>query len=75
MEPIVDGLENNFSGEAEFRRVDANSVEGQNILSTYQLLGHPSYLLLDMDGSILWKGLGVMSGEEIARSLREALAN
>jgi hypothetical protein len=75
MEPVVNGLEEMFSDEIEFRRIDANSQEGRPIFQYYNLQGHPSYVLLNPVGDILWQGLGEQSSEilkeKIGLSLEE----
>ena len=58
MEPVVDGLEDDFSGRIEFRRIDAGTQDGQAAFRAYGLRGHPSYVLINLGGDVLWIGLG-----------------
>ena len=67
MTPIVNGLEREFDTRMAFQRLDANTEEGQSILRTYGLRGHPSYVIVDTKGEKLWSGMGEMP-ESILRT-------
>ena len=58
MAPVVNGLEEVYSSEIEFRRIDANSTEGMPAFQYFGLQGHPSYVLLNPEGEVLWQSLG-----------------
>ena len=57
MEPIVDGLEQQYQEEIKFFRINAGT-DGIETFDHYNLLGHPSYVLLNPDGDVLWSGVG-----------------
>ena len=69
MAPVVNGLEEIYSSEIEFRRVDANSTEGRPAFQYFGLQGHPSYVLLNPEGDVLWQGLGEQASEKIQQEL------
>ena len=73
MQPIVDGLESEYSDRIEFRTLDANSDEGGQAFRAYNLRGHPSYILLNLAGEILWTGLGEQTASQIKPQLDAAL--
>jgi hypothetical protein len=73
MEPVVNGLEGNYSEQVQVRRLDANSSEGSDAFRHYQLLGHPSYVLLNPRGVVMWKGLGEISKVELEGQIQTAL--
>ena len=73
MQPIVDGLEMKYHETVEFKRINASTEEGLKIFNTYSLFGHPSYLLLDETGEILWQGVGEQSANRIESVLKTAL--
>ena len=72
MEPVVNELEENFDGLIEFRSLDANG-EGKAAFRTYQLRGHPAYVLLNPSGEVLWSGLGEQPSDNIKKALETAL--
>ena len=74
MVPVVNGVEDKFSEQIEFRRIDANSVDGKQAFRVYGLRGHPAFVLLNPDGSVLWRGLGEQSKEDIERQLQVILS-
>jgi hypothetical protein len=75
MEPVVNGLEEDFGSQVEFRRIDANSSDGRAIFQSFSLRGHPSYVLLNPQGEIVWQGLGEQSFESIQSEIWEASDN
>lgn len=58
MEPIVNGLEIEAGDGVFFEQLDANSARGRTAMNTYGLRGHPSYVILDEDGAVLWQHTG-----------------
>ncbi|MCJ7734039.1 MAG: hypothetical protein MUP11_05785 [Anaerolineales bacterium] len=75
MQPIVDGLETEYRELVEFERINASTNQGLKIFNTYGLFGHPSYLILDETGEILWQSVGEQTGEFIENALQTALEN
>ena len=73
MAPVVNGLENAYGEQVDFRRMDANSAAGGPAFQHYKLLGHPSYVLLNPDGQVMWKGLGELTNAELEGQLQAAL--
>ena len=75
MQPIVDGLENKYQEPVEFVRINASTSEGLEIFNAYSLFGHPSYMILDDTGKILWQSVGELPAENIESALKAALEN
>jgi len=73
MQPIVDGLENKYRETVEFVRINASTNEGLEIFNSYSLFGHPSYLILDDTGKVLWQSVGEQSQESIENVLNSKL--
>ena len=73
MEPVVNGLEEMYRREIESRRIEANSQEGRPVFQHYNLQGHPSYVLLNPSGEILWQGLGEQQNEVLQEKIMTAL--
>ena len=72
MEPIVDGLEQEYQEEITFFRVNAGT-DGRDTFSFYNLLGHPGYVLLNPDGDVLWTGVGELTVDKISGVLTNQL--
>lgn len=75
MQPIVDGLEKEYLESVEFERINASTNEGLALFNAYGLFGHPSYLILDETGEVLWQSIGEQSEEFIENSLRSFLGD
>ena len=73
MASVVDGLEEKYRDEVEFRRIDANSPSGKAAYQAYTLRGHPGFVLLSSDGTILWSGIGEQPVEALEEPIRNAL--
>lgn len=69
MQPIVNGLEEEFAGQLAFERIDANTKEGAARMKVYGLRGHPSYAIVDPEGNLLW----FLSGQTDAERLRQTI--
>jgi putative thioredoxin len=69
MTPIVDGLENDFAGLITVLQLDANQPENAQLQQQYGLRGHPTFVVLDMNGRPVQTFIGPQP-EEI---LREAI--
>ena len=69
MEPVVNGLEEIYSGDVEFRHIDANLEEGRPIFQQFKLQGHPSYVLVNPAGEVLWQGLGEQPEELLEENI------
>jgi len=75
MQPIVDGLETEYRESVEFKQINASTNEGLEIFNAYSLFGHPSYLILDDTGEVLWQSVGEQPVENIESALEAALGN
>ncbi|HLF90532.1 MAG TPA: hypothetical protein VI451_16410 [Anaerolineales bacterium] len=73
MEPVVNGLEEIYQEQIEFRALDANSLDGQKAFRAYALPGHPGFVLLNPAGEVLWKGFGEQSRESLEAQLEAAI--
>jgi hypothetical protein len=73
MEPVVNGLEETYPDEIEFRTLDANAPEGQQAFRAYGLPGHPGYVLLNPAGEVLWIGFGEQSQKSLITQLEAAI--
>jgi len=73
MEPVVNGLEEEFGAQVEFLRIDANSTDGQEVFRSFNLRGHPSYVMLNPEADVLWLGLGEQPQGTLAEQIRLVL--
>lgn len=73
MEPVVNGLEEMYSDDVDFRHIDANSEEGRPVFQQFKLQGHPSYVLVNSAGDILWQGLGEQPSEMLQEKITTIL--
>lgn len=73
MQPIVNGLEAEYSGQMAFETVDANTAVGQTRLRAFDLRGHPSYVIVSVEGMRLWSSSGQMSDRDLRNQITEYL--
>ena len=72
MEPIVDGLEQQYQEEITFISLNADT-DGNATFSHYNLLGHPGYVLLNPKGDVLWSGVGELMVDQIDDVLKSQM--
>jgi hypothetical protein len=73
MTPVVNGLRAEYVGRAVFLSLDAASGEGRRAFEAYGLPGHPSYVLLDIDGEVIWRAFGPQPREALQEALENAV--
>ncbi len=74
MQPIVNGLQDEFQGRLAFEQVDAATEEGQARLRAYRLRGHPSYAIVDPEGKALWSFSGQIGQEQLRQPVEQYAA-
>lgn len=75
MVPVVDGLEEKYQDQVEFRSLDANSPTGKTAFQAYALRGHPGFVLLSPEGTTLWKGIGEQPQENLEEPILSVISN
>lgn len=73
MEPIVNGLEDEYGAQVTFQHLNA-AAEGRQLFQRYNLRGHPSYVILNTEGDVVWRRVGEVPRETLAEALQEALS-
>jgi hypothetical protein len=73
MTPVVNGLESDFADVVDFRLLNAASGIGQRAFNSYSLPGHPSYLILDPQGEILWTSFGPQSKQILVEAIEQVI--
>ena len=73
MEPVVNGLNEVYRDQIEFRWLDANTPDGKGAFNYYKLLGHPGYVILNPEGEVLWSGIGEKSEVELIQQISAVL--
>ncbi|MHA1937327.1 MAG: TlpA family protein disulfide reductase [Candidatus Thorarchaeota archaeon] len=74
MTPVVNGLESNFTAKVDFRLLNAGFGLGQRAFNSYGLPGHPSFLILDPTGVVLWKSFGPQAEGTLTAAIDGAIA-
>lgn len=73
MTPVVNGLKVEYDGSAAFLSLDAAFGEGKRAFEAYGLPGHPSFVLLDINGGVIWRAVGPQSKEALQDALENVL--
>ena len=69
MEPIVNGLEEEFEGQMAFDRRNAITEEGKAVMTAFGLRGHPSFVIVSPEGERLWSFAGFIDEEALRSQL------
>lgn len=70
MDPIVDGVEGEFTGQVAVIRLNAAGTEMTDLMNSYGLRGHPSFVVLDENNNVTQR----FTGPQTEEALREAMA-
>ena len=73
MEPVVNGLEQEYGSQVEFQRIYASDSDGRAIFQSYNLRGHPAYVILNPNAEVLWIGFGEQAKDILAQQIHLAL--
>jgi hypothetical protein len=73
MTPVVNGLEEAYQERVDFRILDANKGVGRSAFGFYRLPGHPSYVILNPDGEVLWQAAGTQSESSLDDAIQASL--
>ncbi len=73
MEPIVDGLAQEFEQQVTFWRVDADSAEGLALQDALEVRGHPTLVVLDGNGRVHHRFFGPQSPDVLRGALQDVL--
>ena len=69
MRPIVDGLEAEYDTLDFFYLNAQDGGAGERAFDAYNLRGHPTVLLVDESGEVLWEGIGIREHSELAQQI------
>ena len=70
MNPIVDGIESEFTGEVAVIRLNAIGTEMTQLMNSYGVRGHPSFVVLDGNNEVTER----FTGPQTEETLRTAIA-
>jgi hypothetical protein len=73
MTPVVNGLEEKYNAQVVFLSLNAAFSEGKAALEAYRMPGHPSYVLLNPSGEVLWRSFGVVFEATLEAAIKDAL--
>jgi len=68
--PIVDGIVNEYAGQLVVLRLDVQDPVGKELADEYGVLGTPTFIFIDAQGSEVWRSVGTISSEKVVESLR-----
>jgi hypothetical protein len=75
MTPVVNGLEQKYDSSVAFLTLNAAIGEGKAAFEAYRLPGHPSYVLLNPGGEVLWSSFGVQLEDTLEIAILDALTS
>ena len=74
MQPIVNGLQQEFGERVAFRTFNAlDGGQGQRAFEQLHLPGHPSYLIFRPDGSEAHRSFGLLDADALRQALLSIL--
>lgn len=74
MNPIVNGVKDNYGGKVNFEFVDLSTADGKERGRHEGVMGTPTFLLLDSSGERVYMIQGVYPQSVLEQNLDELLA-
>jgi thioredoxin-like negative regulator of GroEL len=73
MTPIVNGLEEKYSGRFTFVRVDIDTEKGKKLGREIGFIGQPTFLFADAEGNEVRRLMGPQSRESMEQAVEDVL--
>ncbi len=70
MQPVVDGLKQQYSSQIRFAELDFEDKKNAGLAQQLRVFGHPTFVLLDGQGKIVQRWIGVTPRETIDQNLK-----
>lgn len=74
MMPIVNGLEEEFAGQINVLRLNAVETENEELMQSYGLRGHPSFVVLDENGRVSQTYFGPQNEDMLRTAVQSAIS-
>jgi thioredoxin-like negative regulator of GroEL len=75
MSPIVDRLEGDFTGQVKVLQLNANETENAQLQQQYGLRGHPTFVVLDVNGRPAQTFVGPQTEEILREAITAVIAS
>lgn len=72
MQPIVNGLEEEYGEYMAFIYLNAN-IDGQTIYESLSLRGHPAYVIFQTDGTEVFRTLGYQDESLLEEAIQASI--
>ena len=73
MEPIVDGLEDEYGDEFDFVWVDIDTARGRELAREHGFIGQPTFIFFNEEGEEVRRFQGERSRETLEQAIQQAL--
>lgn len=72
MRPVVNGLERQYGTRVAFAGVDYNNRTNKALVQKYQVLGHPTFVVLDGSGNVVKRFVGYTTKDDLEAAVKQA---
>lgn len=74
MQPVVDGLKQQYSSQIRFVDLDFDDKKNAGLVQQLRVPGHPTFVLLDGQGKVVQRWIGVTPRDAIEENLKRVAA-
>jgi hypothetical protein len=71
MQPIVNGLDAEYTDQVVFEYQLADTAPGRDRMRAYELRGHPSYVLVAPNGEVHWAATGAVPADIVRQQIAQ----
>lgn len=73
MAPIVHGLEAKYTGQIDFLYLDIDDPANDDAKAKYGFWAQPQFFLLDAEGNVIQKWIGLVKAEDFEEGFAQVL--
>ncbi|HEX2913083.1 MAG TPA: thioredoxin family protein [Chloroflexia bacterium] len=74
MQPVINGLKEQYQAKIKFADLDFYDSKNRGLVMQYRLISHPTFILLDGQGKLLKRWVGLTKKEDLETSFKELVA-
>ncbi len=70
----MNGLEQEYGNRIVFQKLNADEPDGRAALKAYKAAGHPTVIIIDADGNLVWMQTGALPKEVYVEGINSVLS-
>jgi hypothetical protein len=73
MRPVVNGLKQKYGNQVRFGDLDFDNKSNQPTIEKYRIVGHPSFVIVDGQGNLVKRWIGIVTVVDLESVLTQVI--